>query len=336
LSSKISLNFRAKKIRPMIILTGAAGFIGSNFLAKLNKEGVNDIVLVDDFTNKEKEQNYLGKNYVSLLPRDELFGWMAMGKKIDFVFHIGARTDTTEMDMSVFDHLNLNYTKKIWKYCTEKQIPMIYASSAATYGAGEHGYHDDHEIVNKLEPLNPYGISKNEFDKWALLQKDAPPFWAGLKFFNVYGPNEYHKGRMASVIFHTFRQIKETGKMKLFRSHHPDFKDGEQLRDFVYVKDVVDVMWFLSNNQLQSGLFNLGTGKARSFNDLASATFSALGLQPDIEYIDTPEDIRHNYQYFTEAHMQKLQTVGYNKEFYNLESGINDYVFNYLSVGKYI
>ncbi len=319
----------------MIVLTGAAGFIGSNLLTRLNDEGIFDIAIVDDFSKEVKNPNFKNKNYKNEIPRENLMGWLSKNNKIDFVFHIGARTDTTEFNKAVFDELNLNYSKQIWKFCYEKKVPLIYASSAATYGNGEFGYNDDHDIVGKLKPLNPYGESKNEFDKWVLQQNQCPPFWAGLKFFNVYGPNEYHKGRMASVIFHTHNQIRETGKMKLFRSHNPDFMDGEQLRDFIYVKDVVEVIWFLSNHQGKSGLYNLGTGKARSFNDLARATFHALHLEPNIEYIDTPLDIRDKYQYFTEANMNKLLNIGYNKEFYQLEDGVKNYVSNYLSVGKF-
>ena len=224
----------------------------------------------------------------------------------------------------------------MWNRCSDYQIPLIYASSAATYGLGEFGYNDDHEVVNKLVPLNPYGESKNDFDIWALSSKKQPPIWAGLKFFNVYGPNEYHKGRMASVMLHAFGQIKETGKVKLFKSHNPKFKDGEQLRDFVYVKDVVDVILFMMKEKPTSGLYNLGTGKARSFVDLARATFAALELEPNIEFIDTPEDIRDKYQYFTEANMDKLRSVGYEKEFTSLEIGVDDYVKNYLMTNKYL
>jgi ADP-L-glycero-D-manno-heptose 6-epimerase len=217
---------------------------------------------------------------------------------------------------------------------------LVYASSAATYGGGESGYKDDHNLVEKLQPLNAYGISKNEFDKWALRQAQdkQPPFWAGLKFFNVYGPNEYHKGRMASVVFHAFNQIQSTGKVKLFRSHQPGFKDGEQLRDFIYVEDVAAVCyWFMDkiDNLIHSGLYNLGTGKARSFNNLVNAIFSNLYLQPDIEFIDTPEDIRDKYQYFTEADMTKLFHAGYREDFYSLEEGIKNYVVNFLVEKKY-
>lgn len=251
----------------------------------------------------------------------------------DFIIHLGARTDTTEFDYNVFQKLNVDYTLAIWKICTEHQIPMIYASSAATYGMGESGYIDSHDIVNDLQPLNAYGRSKNEIDKWILQQKECPPFWAGLKFFNVYGPNEYHKGRMASVILHSFGQINTTGQVKLFRSHRPDYKDGQQLRDFVYVKDVANVILWLMQHKPESGLYNVGTGKARSFYDLADNTFKALRLKTNIEFIDTPLDIRDKYQYFTEAKMDKLRKAGYDKPFTSLEDGVYDYVTNYL-IGK--
>ncbi|NNF02459.1 MAG: NAD-dependent epimerase/dehydratase family protein, partial [Bacteroidia bacterium] len=213
--------------------------------------------------------------------------------------------------------------------------PLVYASSAATYGDGELGYDDDHKVLDKLKPLNPYGDSKNEFDKWAIAQEKQPYFWAGLKFFNVYGPNEYHKSRMASVIFHAYNQISETGKMKLFRSHRDDYKDGMQIRDFVYVKDVCDVCYFLLHHRKDSGLYNLGTGKARSFLDLVDSTFTAMGKKSKIEFIDIPEDIRDKYQYFTEANMAKLKGIGYDKEFTSLEAGVEDYVKNYLVGTKY-
>jgi len=237
--------------------------------------------------------------------------------------------------MNVFDELNLNYTKEIWNNCYELNIPMLYASSAATYGMGELGYEDNHEIIPDLKPLNPYGVSKNEFDKWALKQAHQPPFWAGLKFFNVYGPNEFHKGRMASVIFHAYKQILESGKVKLFRSHKDDYEDGKQLRDFVYVKDVVNVMYFLMQHKKDSGIYNLGTGTARTFLDLVKATFKASKQTENIYFIDTPEDIRDKYQYFTEAKMEKLLDIGYKTPFYTLEEGITDYVKTYLKNGDY-
>ncbi len=319
----------------MIVVTGAAGFIGSVMVGKLNHKGITDIVAVDDFSRPEKEANLSNKALRHKVNRDEFFTWLENNhREVDFIFHLGARTDTTEFDMSVFDRLNLNYSKQMWKACTEFGIPLVYASSAATYGMGELGYDDRHDIIPDLKPLNPYGVSKNEFDKWVLQQKDKPDFWAGLKFFNVYGPNEYHKGRMASVIMHAFRQIQDSGKVKLFRSHRSDYDDGMQLRDFIYVKDVAEVMFFLMTCREKSGIFNLGTGKARAFLDLAKGTFRALNLEAKIEFIDTPEDIRDKYQYFTEANMDKLRSAGYSKEFYSLEEGIEEYVQGFLLHSK--
>ena len=321
----------------MIVITGSAGFIGSCLLAKFNSEGVNNIILVDDFSKKEKEQNYLLKTSYQKIERKDFIEWFGKNANIvTSVIHIGARTDTTEFNVDVFNELNLNYTKAIWQICSNDSIPLIYASSAATYGLGEHGYNDDETKIPELKPLNPYGDSKNDFDKWAIQQKRTPPHWQGLKFFNVYGPNEYHKGRMASVIFHAFHQIKQSNKVKLFRSHRPDYADGGQLRDFVYVKDVVEVIWFLFKNQPKSGIYNLGSGKARTFLDLAKATFTALGKEANIDFIDTPIDIRDKYQYFTEANMQKLIAVGYKKPFTTLEEGVSDYVKNYLLPNRYL
>lgn len=332
----------------VILVTGAAGFIGSCMVGYLNRKGYQNIIIVDDFGDREKLENFINKKIYARVEREELFQWLMENPvKIDFVFHLGARTDTTEFDYSVHERLNVEYSQKIWKYCTGKNIPLIYASSAATYGGGEKGYSDSHDILDELKPLNPYGVSKNEFDKWAIAQKSQPPFWAGLKFFNVYGPNEYHKARMASVIFHSYNQIQNTGKVRLFRSHNPDYKDGEQLRDFIYADDVVSVCyWFMQvvSSALQgqqrdklpeSGLYNLGTGKARSFNDLVKAIFTTLNKPVNIEYFDTPEDIRDKYQYFTEADMRKLRTAGYNEEFYTLEEGVETYVRNFLVPSKY-
>jgi ADP-L-glycero-D-manno-heptose 6-epimerase len=321
----------------MIVVTGAAGFIASCLVSELNKKGFKDIVVVDDFSRNDKNLNLNGKAIVAKVPRLDFFKWANTFKdEIDFIFHLGARTDTTEFDQSIFDELNVNYSKDMWSFCTVNNIPLVYASSAATYGMGEHGYKDDHDVVEKLKPLNPYGDSKNEFDKWVLKQTTTPPFWAGLKFFNVYGPNEFHKGRMASVIFHAFNQISETGGMKLFASHHPDYKNGEQLRDFIYVKDVVSVCMYLMEIQPKNGLYNLGTGKARTFLDLAKATFKALQVPENISFIPTPEDIRDKYQYYTEADMSKLIKSGYKKPFHSLEDGVTDYVQNYLMPHKYI
>lgn len=322
----------------IILLTGAAGFIGSYLLGFLNKQGFKNIIIADEFGEEDKWFNFDSKEFMAKVEREELFDWLKENKPaVSFVFHLGARTDTTEFDYSVHEKLNVAYSKNIWSYCVTNNIPLVYASSAATYGSGELGYNDDHELVEKLHPLNPYGVSKNEFDKWVLRQAQdkQPSFWAGLKFFNVYGPNEYHKGRMASVIFHSFNQVRSTGKVKLFKSHRPDFKDGQQLRDFIYVEDVAKVCCWLMGINVPSGLYNLGTGKARSFEDLAKATFVAMGKDPVIEYIDMPEDIRDKYQYFTEANMSKLKQSGYTEKFYSLEEGVTDYVKNYLLPSSY-
>lgn len=327
---------------PVIIVTGAAGFIGSCMVQFLNEKGHHNLVLVDDFGVEKKRANWEGKEFIRTVERQSFFDWLNTEQpEVAVVFHLGARTDTTEFNYAIHEELNLQYSQKMWEYCTANSVPLIYASSAATYGNGELGYDDNHEVVDQLQPLNPYGVSKNEFDKWALQQATQPPFWAGLKFFNVYGPNEYHKARMASVIFHSFNQIRQNGVVKLFRSHRPDFKDGEQLRDFIYVKDILKVMYWLMQQQEPdasakpaSGLYNLGTGKARSFIDLVKATFAGLDKQPDIQFIDMPEDLRDTYQYFTEANMNKLKTAGYNEPFYTLEEGVNDYVRNYISSGK--
>ena len=320
----------------MIVVTGAAGFIASCLVSKLNQEGFKDIILVDDFSNTEKNKNFEGKTYTDKIERKFFSEWLDNNHQlVQFIFHLGARTDTTEFDKAIFDELNLDYSKEIWNKCVEYGLPLVYASSAATYGMGELGYKDDHSIVEQLKPLNPYGDSKNDFDKWVLKQEKQPYFWAGLKFFNVYGPNEYHKGRMASVIFHAYNQITKTGEMKLFASHHPDYKDGEQLRDFVYVKDVVNVCLFLLNHRKDSGIYNLGSEKARTFLDLVNNTFKAMNLTPKISFIPTPEDIRDKYQYFTEADMSKLKAIGYNQPFTTLEDGVEDYVKNYLSSATY-
>ncbi len=319
-----------------IIVTGAAGFIGSCMVSYLNRQGFEKLILVDEFDDEEKELNLLHKKYIVRVEREDFFGWVQKEKPaVDFIFHLGARTDTTEFDYSVHQRLNVEYSQKMWNYCAMHNIPLVYASSAATYGEGELGYDDSHDIIEQLQPLNPYGISKNEFDKWVLHQDCHPPFWAGLKFFNVYGPNEYHKARMASVIFHSYNQIKQNGTVKLFRSHKEGYEDGEQLRDFVYVKDVIAVCYWLMEHQPASAIYNLGTGQARSFNDLVKSTFAGLDMQPSIEYIDMPADIRDKYQYFTEANMDKLRKAGYKDEFYSLEKGVDDYVRNYLAKNEF-
>ncbi len=316
----------------MIVITGALGFIGSCLVRKLNDEGhTTNLMVVDDFYKSYKEYNLDKKQIREWVHRDIFLNlFKKMHAQIECVFHLGARTDTALQDKTVFKKLNLEYSKSIWEICANHNIPLIYASSAATYGDGNNGYEDNHQIVEKLKPLNPYGDSKNDFDKWALTQDKQPPYWAGIKFFNVYGPNEYHKNRMASVIFHTANQIKSTGAMKLFKSHKQGIANGHQQRDFVYVKDVVEVLYFLYQTQKENGLYNLGTGKARTFLDLATLTFKAMKKEPNISFIDTPADIRETYQYFTEANISKLRALGYDKEFHSLEAGISDYVEHYL------
>jgi ADP-L-glycero-D-manno-heptose 6-epimerase len=318
----------------MIIVTGAAGFIGSCLIERLNKDNFNSIVAVDRFDNTEKNKNIEGKKIIQRIDRDEFLAWLDDNfEEVEFIFHIGARTDTAEFDKDLLWKLNTDYTKSIWEKCVNYQLPLVYASSAATYGMGELGYDDSEQMIPQLKPLNAYGESKNEFDKWALSQAKKPFFWAGLKFFNVYGPNEYHKGRMASVIFHSFNQIQRTGGVKLFRSHNSEYKDGEQMRDFVYVKDVIETCVFLMHHRKDPGIYNLGSGKARTFLDLTRAVFKALGLKENISFVDTPADIRDKYQYFTQANMAKLRSVGFDHQFYSLEDGVEDYVRNYL-LGK--
>ncbi len=316
----------------MIVVTGAAGFIGSNLVTGLNNARYQDIVLVDDFSRADREKNYAGKQFSAMVNRGDFAQWVHENHRIiQMILHMGARTDTTENSWEVFQELNVDYSKEVFNLSIAYGLPIIYASSAATYGLGEQGFNDSHEVVPNLEPLNPYGQSKNIFDKWVLSLDRKPFFWAGLKFFNVYGPNEYHKGRMASVVYHTFKQIKETSGMKLFRSHHIDYRDGEQARDFIYVKDVVDVLIFMMERRPASGLYNLGTGCASTFLDLVTYTFQALEIEPSITFINTPEDIRERYQYFTEANMSKLRGVGCDKKFTSLEAGVKEYVCNYLA-----
>jgi ADP-L-glycero-D-manno-heptose 6-epimerase len=316
----------------MIVVTGAAGFIGSRLLAELQERGYADLVAVDDFSRTDKQRNLEGITLTERVDRAHFADWIDANERlVQFIFHLGARTDTTEFNKAVFDELNVRSSQQVWERCAQYAIPLVYASSAATYGDGSLGYGDtDVGLPFRLKPLNPYGESKNDFDKWALQQAAKPFFWAGLKFFNVYGPNEYHKGRMASVVFHAFRQIQSTGSMKLFRSHRPDYADGGQLRDFVYVKDVCEVCIFLMEQRKHSGLYNLGSGTARTFLDLARNVFKAMGKPEQIAFIDTPADIRDKYQYFTEAEMGKLRSIGYNKPFHTLEEGIADYVNGYL------
>ena len=326
----------------MIIVTGAAGFIGSCMVKRLNDAGYAEVLAVDDFSRPDKHRNLEGKQLWGRVNRLNFVRWLERNHhEVDAVIHLGARTDTTETNVDVFNELNLEYSKALWMLCSGFQIPFLYASSAATYGLGALGYADEHALIPDLKPLNPYGQSKQDFDVWLLetIRHQPTAFqscWAGFKFFNVYGPNEYHKGRMASVVLHTTRKIKATGGMQLFRSHRPDFQDGAQSRDFIYVKDVVDVLLYFLENKPPNGIYNLGTGKARTFLDLATSTFNALGTEPDISFIDTPADIRDTYQYFTQADMRKLRAAGYHQPFCELEVGIEDYVGRYLSKDELI
>ncbi|MEO0470443.1 MAG: ADP-glyceromanno-heptose 6-epimerase [Bacteroidota bacterium] len=320
----------------MIVLTGAAGFIGSCLLTDLLAAGYQDIVIVDDFDRPERAANFGGKAFLEKVPRHELEVWLkGKEKQIAYILHLGARTDTAETDRSIFAKLNLTYSQMLWRYCSQFEIPFIYASSAATYGDGSLGFDDAHAQIPSLRPLNPYGQSKQDFDLWALQQSEQPPSWAGLKFFNVYGPNEWHKGRMASVIFHAFHQIQKNGNLKLFRSHRPDFADGEQKRDFIYVRDLTKVILFLMEQSSVAHILNLGTGKARTFWDLGQAVFAAMDRTPEIGFIDTPADIRNTYQYFTQAKMSKLRGLGFEASFTPLEQGVETYVKQNLSLGKY-
>ena len=306
---------------------------------QLNQLGIDDILISDKLKMEEKWCNISKTSYYDWIDRDELFDFLYKTNiKIEAIIHMGACSATTEKDADFLMKNNYEYTKKLWNYCTEKQIKFIYASSAATYGDGEKGYDDNISLEEheNLRPLNKYGYSKKIFDVWALKQEKTPKIWAGLKFFNVYGPNEYHKGRMASMIFHAYNQYNETGDVKLFKSHKDGYRDGEQLRDFVYIKDVTKVIVFMlginnENTVMQNGIYNLGTGKARSFYDLAKITLECMGGSKDnIKFIPMPEDLRGRYQYFTEAKMNKLIKNGYTESFYSLEDGVRDYVINYL------
>jgi len=315
----------------MIVVTGAAGFIGSYIVGKLNREGFKDIVLVDKYDDPLKIQNYQTKIYSEMVDRDQFFDWLAINEKlVQVIIHMGARTDTVGQEPEIYQKLNLDYSQKIWKACIKYGLPLVYASSASTYGDGKLGFDDDHSIIPELEPLNLYAQSKHDFDCWALEQKEQPYFWAGLKFFNVFGPNEYHKERMASVIFQAFNTISDTKQMNLFRSHHPDIRDGEQARDFIYVEDVAKVILFFINHRKDSGIYNVGTGMARSYLSLTKAVFKSMNIDENIHFIDTPQDLRGKYQYFTCANIQKLRGIGYTESFYSLEAGIDDYVGNYL------
>ena len=317
--------------RKTILITGAAGFIAGHLAHVLSGYANYQLILSDDFSAADKTPNWSDLNEAILIPRDVLIDRLeAEGITPDWVIHLGARTDTTEFDYAVHEKLNLHYSQAIWEYCCRHQIPLIYASSAATYGDGRDGYSDAEDQLSNLHPLNPYGLSKHQFDCWAKEQAKHPPHWFGLKFFNVYGFREAHKGRMASMVYHGFNQIRSQGFVRLFKSHRPEYVDGGQQRDFIYVKDLVRVIQWLMEATPNSGIYNLGTGVARSFNDLIGSVFQAIGLPVRIEYIDMPSDLRESYQYYTQATMEKLRKAGYPFPFYTLEEGVFDYVQQYL------
>lgn len=318
----------------MILITGGAGFIGSVLAKQLNALGHTDLVIVDKLEDSIKWKNLRGIKYLDYIHADELFNgdYDDLIAQTDLIFHMGACSSTTEKNMDFLMKNNVAYSQALFRFAATKNIPFIYASSAATYGAGEFGYNDNHDGISQLMPLNPYGYSKQLVDEWILKEEAKPDHWFGLKFFNVFGPNEYHKEEMRSLVHKSFEQIKSSGKVKLFKSHRPEFKDGEQLRDFIYVKDVVGAMIELADPEKaeHSGIYNLGTGVARSFLDLTKATFKSMGIAPNIEFIDMPEELRGQYQYYTQAEVAKLMSVLPGFEFTSLEAGISDYVQNYL------
>jgi ADP-L-glycero-D-manno-heptose 6-epimerase len=317
----------------MYIVTGGAGFIGSAIIKRLNEMGIENIVVVDRFREGQKWKNLRGLKYDEFIHADDFMEttYLKSGN-VKAIYHMGACSNTMETDVDYLYQNNVVYSQFLFEHAAVYSIPIVYASSAATYGAGDLGYDDDHAGIRKFKPLNPYGYSKQFFDEWVLKQKRLPPKWFGVKFFNVYGPNEYHKGTMSSVVYHTYNQIQETGKMNLFKSYHPEFKDGEQKRDFVYVKDVVEAMIGLIEkaDADKSGIYNLGTGTARTFHDLASATFKALDLEPKISFIDMPDHLKKQYQYYTQAKMDKLFAALPGFKFMSLEEGVADYVKNHL------
>lgn len=322
----------------MIIVTGGAGFIGSALVWGLNERGINDIVIVDDVESDHKWKNLVKRTFHTILPIDGLFPWLQKEEnleRVSCIFHMGACSSTTERNMDYLLRNNTDYTVDLYRICEEKNIPFIYASSAATYGDGDQGFSDEHDVVKSLRPINPYGYSKQLADK-AILAKDPRGynFWCALKFFNVYGPNEYHKKEMRSLVAKACPQVEETKQMRLFKSHKEGYKDGEQKRDFIYVKDVVDLMLHIYDHyeDLESGVYNVGTGQARTFLDLGKALFKALDISPKFEFIPMPESIRNQYQYFTEANMTRVrEKLKYSKEMTSLEDGIRDYVQNYLT-----
>lgn len=321
----------------MFIVTGGAGFIGSTLVWKLNEQGLRDVVIADRMGTGPKWKNLAKRRFTTILHKNDLFPWLeSEGARpdVEAVFHLGASSSTTETDVDYLVQNNLNYSIKLWQFCVDHEVPFIYASSAATYGDGELGFVDDPAKMPKLRAMNPYGFSKQKFDDWVMAQTSTPPFWAGLKFFNVYGPQEYHKGSQSSVVPQFVPQVQKSGKIRLFKSYRDGYADGEQKRDFVYVKDCVDVMWHLFESQRSArpGIYNIGSGQARSWNDLARSVFKAMNVSPaKIEFIDMPENLRSQYQYFTEASLTNLrERAGYKKAMTTLEDGVADYVQNYL------
>ncbi len=320
----------------MIVVTGAAGFIGSCLISELNKVGFKDIIAVDSFTNPVKNRNLIGKHILHKVERDIFFPWVRNFKKdIEYFFHLGARTDTLQTSSGQFDRLNFNYSKEVWTFCTEVRIPLTYASSAATYGDGRFGFSEDQETTGRLIPLNKYAQSKHQFDLWALHQDEKPPIWNGLKFFNVFGPNEYHKGAMASMVYQTYLQIKKTGTMKLFKSHRKDYEHGTQLRDFIYVKDVLNLCLELVNSPQNIGLLNVGTGYPINFNYLVKCVFKAINTSENITYIDMPLEIRNKYQYVTKACTTKFTNRITHSVSKHLDKPIDEYINEYLEYSKY-
>lgn len=316
-----------------VIVTGGAGFIGSCIVRTLNDMGIEDIVIVDHICETDKWLNIRNKKYREYISRDEFLTRLSeYAGRVSHVIHMGACSSTTERNFDFLYKNNYEYTKVLWKFCTENDASFLYASSAATYGDGSRGF-DDCSDIDGFLPLNAYGYSKQLFDLWIEKQTFAPKQHVGFKFFNVYGPNEYCKGSMASMVYHSFKQISEEGEVKLFKSYRDDYRDGGQLRDFVYVKDVCKVIQYVMENPQVSGLYNLGTGKARTFEDLALAVYKAMGLKPQIQWIDMPEQLQRTYQYYTQAKMEKLRQIGFEEAFYDLEDGVADYVQNYLAEG---